>query len=97
ALFVLVLPPAPACLGPVQKSLAAKMPQRAESAARSQMPQVAHGGREAIGERRHVNDLRIAAGVIHRAHFVGVQSQRLLTHDMLAMLRRGERDWFMRE
>src|SRR5205085_1196329 len=50
ARFVLVLPPAPACLRPVQESLAAKMPQLAERATRREMPHVAHRWGEAIGE-----------------------------------------------
>ena len=82
---VLVLPPAPARFGPVEKSLAAKVPRLAERAAGDQVLQVPHRRREAVGERRHVDDARVAGRVIHRAHFAGVQPERLLAHDVLAV------------
>ena len=94
---VFVLPPAPTRLGPIEKPLAAKVPQLAERPALGQMPHVPHRRGEAIRERRHVDDFRVAAGVVHRPHFAGVQPQRLLAHHVLAVPGGGERDRFVRE
>src|SRR5690606_27768483 len=65
---VLVLPPAPTRFGPVEKPLTAEVPQFAQASARDQMPQVPHRWSEAIGKRRHVDELLVAAGVVHLPH-----------------------------
>jgi hypothetical protein len=92
-----VLSPGPACLGPIQEPLAAKVPWLAQRAAFHKMPHITHRRRKAVGESGHVHDMVVACRFVHMAHFAGIQTQRLLAHDMLAGGCCGKRDWFVRK
>ncbi len=62
-----------------------------------EMPKIAHRRREAVSESRHVDHVRVAAGLVHRPDFPGVKPQRLLAHHVFAGLRGGDGDRLVRE
>src|SRR5262245_52419972 len=73
------------------------MPQLPELTAGRQVPHIPHRRRKAVGTRRHVHHARVAASAVHPASLRRTQSQRLLAHYVLAVLRRRQRDRPMRE
>src|SRR5262245_3864811 len=92
----LVLPPAPACLGPVEEPLGAEVTRLAKSARPYQVAEISHRGSEPVSEGCHVHYTGITSRFIHLTHFQGAQCQRLLAHHMLTCPGRGNVDWTMR-
>jgi len=68
------------------------MAKVAERPSLRQVPHVSHRRREAIGERSHMDNPGVAAGVIHLADFAGVEAERLFAHHVLAMFGGSQRD-----
>ena len=60
---------------------------RRASPASTHLPRAAHGRDEAVVEAAHVHDAGVLRRPPHRVRFLGVQSERLLAEDVLAVPR----------